>query len=86
MSQALYNQEWECDFIESEGSVFRNVRAAATAIPQPPKMNHLYVMGVDLAKVQDFTVLAVYDRSSNQQVYQDRFQTIEWPFKQAAVS
>lgn len=85
MSEALYNQEWLCTFLEGEGSVFRNVREACTAVPKPPFMNHMYVMGVDLAKVQDFTVITVYDRSNNNQVYQDRFQTLEWPFQKKRI-
>jgi hypothetical protein len=85
MSQALFNQEWLCEFQETEGSVFRNVRSAATAIPMLPLPGHLYSMGVDLAKVQDFTVIAIYDRSTNQQVYQDRFQILEWPFQKKRI-
>ncbi len=85
MSQALYNQEWECEFLEGEGSVFRNVRLAATAVPRPPMSGHMYVMGVDLAKVQDYTVITVYDRANNAQVYQDRFQTLEWPFQKKRI-
>jgi hypothetical protein len=85
MSQALYNQEWEVEFLEGEGSVFRNVRDAAIAIPRQPLLNHNYVMGVDLAKVQDFTVVTIYDRANNSQVYQDRFQTIEYPFQKKRI-
>ena len=39
-------------------------------------------MGVDLAKYQDYTVIAVYDRANNSQVYQDRFNKLDWPFKE----
>ena len=85
MSAALFNQEWMCDFLETEGSVFRNVRQAATAVPLPPQNGHYYTMGVDLAKVQDFTVIAIYDRTTNQQVYQDRFQILEWPFQKKRI-
>mgnify|MGYP001570234074 CR=1 FL=1 len=85
MPAALYNQEWECDFLEGEGTVFRGVREVADAKPLKPQDNHLYVMGVDLAKVNDYTVIAVYDRSTNQQVYQDRFNTIEWPFQKKKI-
>lgn len=85
MSQALYNQEWECEFLEGEGAVFRGVRDILTAIPKKPETNHLYVCGVDLAKYQDYTVITVYDRRTNEQVYQDRFQTIEWPFQKKRI-
>lgn len=82
---ATFNQEWECKFLEGEGSVFRNVRDVATALPKAPELNHLYVMGVDLAKVQDYTVIVVYDRTTNKQVYQDRFNKLEWPFQKSRI-
>jgi hypothetical protein len=85
MSAAYYNQEMECEPLEGEGAVFRGVRAIATAIPHQPLKGHYYVMGVDLAKYTDFTVITVYDRQTNQQVYQDRFQTIEWPFQKKRI-
>lgn len=86
MSKALYNQEMECNFLEGEGAVFRGVRAIATAMPAKPQIGHRYVMGIDLAKVQDYTVLAIYDRANNHQVYQDRFRTIEYPFQKKRIT
>lgn len=85
MSQALYNQEYECEFLEGEGGVFRGVRNVAHASPKKPEANHSYVIGADVAKVRDFTVLSVFDRSTNTQVNQDRFQTLEWPFQKARI-
>jgi len=85
MNQALFNQEWECEFLEGEGSVFRHVRDICISIPEKPQDEHTYVMGVDLAKVRDFTVITVYDRATNRQVYQDRFQTFEWPFQKTKI-
>ena len=85
MTQQMFQQEIMCDFLDNEGVVFRGVRAAMTSSPQSPLTNHLYVMGVDLAKVTDYTVITVYDRQWNQQVYQDRFQKLEWPFQKAKI-
>lgn len=85
MSQSFYNQEFECDFLEGEGSVFRNVREVCVAIPKKPEQDHLYVIGADLAKLRDFTVLAVYDYKTNAEVFQDRFQTLEWPFQKKKI-
>jgi phage FluMu gp28-like protein len=45
----------------------------------------LYVIGCDLAKVQDFTVLSVYDRTNNCQVYQARFNKLEWPYQKSKI-
>lgn len=85
MPTALYNQEFECEFLEGEGSVFRNVRSACTGIPQEPIYGHNYVTGVDLARVQDYTVVSIFDASTNRQVYQDRFQTLEWGFQKKRI-
>ena len=85
MPASLYNQEWECEFLEGAGSVFRNVRECMTSTPKAPEKEHMYVIGCDLAKVKDWTVLRVYDRWTNSLVYKDRFQTIEWPFQKKRI-
>lgn len=85
MPETTFNQELMCDFLEGEGSVFRNVRNICIARPQPPIPNHLYVMGVDLAKVQDYTVLRVYDRTTNSLVYKDKFNRLEWPYQKSKI-
>ena len=85
MRETLFNQEWECEFLEGEGSVFRNVREVMTAEPQKPITGHLYVAGIDLAKVRDYTVISVFDRVDNSQVYQDRLRTLEWPFQKSKI-
>jgi len=85
MPNALYGQEFECDFLQSEGGVFRGVRDAMDSAPKPPEHGHLYVCGVDLAKVTDYTVIVVYDRRDNKQVYQERIQTLEWPFQKQKI-
>jgi hypothetical protein len=86
MTQKMYAQEIMCDFLENEGTVFRGVRDAMQSEVESPKKEHLYVIGCDLAKVTDYTVLTVYDRIHNNQVYQERFQTIEWPFQKAKIA
>lgn len=85
MPQALYNQEFECDFLEGEGKVFRGVRAVMTATPIKPIDGRMYVIGADLGKMIDYTVLTVYDRQSLSQVYQDRFKDLEWPFQKKKI-
>lgn len=85
VNEAFYNQEFECAFLEGEGRIFRSVREVCTAEPQRPQDNHNYVMGVDLAKHVDWTVITVYDREGNKQVYQDRFQRLDWPFQKVKI-
>lgn len=81
MPQRVVQQEIYGEFLEDTGVVFRGVSSIATLEPKDPVDGHLYVIGCDLAKVQDFTVMAVYDRSTNEQVYQIRFNKLEWPFQ-----
>lgn len=85
MSPQSFNQEMMCQFLEGEGSVFRHVRDIAISLPQEPILGHLYVMGVDLGRSQDYTVITVYDRANNSQVYQDRFNVLEWPYQKAKI-
>jgi phage FluMu gp28-like protein len=85
MTQKMFSQEMMCDFLETEGTVFRGVREAMKSHVETPVSAHLYVMGCDLAKVTDFTVLTVYDRIHNNQVYQEKFQTLEWPFQKQKI-
>lgn len=80
MPERVIRQEIYAEFLEDTGVVFRNAQLVMVATPKPPVQNHMYVIGADLAKVQDWTVITVYDREDNTQVYQDRFKTLGWPF------
>ena len=86
MPENVRRQEVYAEFIEDAGAVFRKISNIMTARPMPPKPSSLYVMGVDLAKTQDWTVISVYDRTTNAQVYQDRFQQIDWNFQKQKIS
>ena len=86
LSDEFYNQEWEVAWLEGVGQVFKGVKAIAEAIPQIPLKEHLYVMGVDIAKHEDYTVITVFDRSNNMQVYQERFNKIDWPLQRERVA
>jgi phage FluMu gp28-like protein len=84
--EAVVKQEYYAEFLDDFGAVFRNFLQVMTALPAKPISGHLYVMGVDLAKVQDYTVITVYDRATNTQVYQDRFQDLSWPFQKKKIA
>lgn len=80
MPDRSFRQEFLAEFLEDAGGVFRGVAACVdsgrTAIvdPTPTKT---YYMGVDLARVEDFTVISVLDEMGRQ-VYHDRFNQISW--------
>ena len=85
-SQDLYNAEYEWKFLEGQGVVFRGVQEIANSVPKSPESGVRYVIGADLAKLRDFTVLTVYDTRDNTQVYQDRFQDLDWPFQKKKIA
>lgn len=82
MSERGIQQEVYGEFLDDTGVVFRGVKAIAVLDPKAdcePIYGHMYVMGVDVAKLMDYTVIAVYDRTTNRQVFQMRFKDLEWP-------
>ena len=86
MPDRVIKQEIYAEFLEDTGVVFRNFLEIMDAEPMKPLQGHLYVMGVDLAKVEDFTVLSVYDTINNKQVYQARFNQIDWGMQKARIA
>jgi len=62
----VYLQEYEAQFIDQAGAVFRNVQRQATAAHQDgPVKGHQYVFGIDWARSNDFTAVIVFDISDN---------------------
>ena len=88
MPQRVVSQEIYAEFLDDTGVVFRGVKEIATLDPlHVPDVNytHMYVMGVDVAKLVDYTVIAVYDRTDNKQVFQMKFNNLEWPAIQSRI-
>jgi hypothetical protein len=82
MTEDAIRQEIYGDFLDDTGVVFRGVSKIAILDPtKTPEVisNHLYVIGADVAKLVDYTVIVVYDRATNNQVFQMRFTNLEWP-------
>ena len=87
LPERVFQQEYLAEFLEESGGVFRGVRAVVESgrrENEPPRPNERYVLGVDLARVEDFTVLSVLD-SSRRQVYHERFNQISWERQLARV-
>ncbi len=86
MPEKVIKQEVYAEFLEDTGVVFRGFMDIATAEPKEPHPDHTYVIGCDLAKVQDYTVLAVYDAGNNHQVYQARWNKLDWGMQKARIA
>jgi hypothetical protein len=75
--ERVFRQEYAAEFLEGAGQVFRNVRECATGEWREPSPEETYVAGLDLAKVEDFTVLVVMNHR-RELVFADRFHKLDW--------
>ena len=81
---ALYQQEYECSFLESAASFFRRTREN-TYTPTGQVQNHDYQIGIDLAKYQDWTVITPFDLNTFNVLPQDRFNQVDWNLQKARI-
>ena len=69
MPQRVVDQEIYAEFLDDSGVVFRGVKAIAILDPKNTpdvKLDHMYVIGADVAKLVDYTVIVVYNSIVNQ--------------------
>ncbi len=85
LPELVFKQEYLAEFLENIGSVFRKISDNIKGAFEEPLPNRTYIMGVDLAKHEDFTVLTVLDTESNHLVYFDRFNEIAWDFQKSRI-
>lgn len=78
LSENRFKQEYEGDFINWDGAVFRNIRECIADCLQPgPEPGHKYAIGGDWGK-QDFTVFSVLDITDRKIVQIDRSNQINY--------
>lgn len=78
LPEDVFRQEVAAQFLIDSAGVFRGIKDCIRGEIQDVLPGHSYVMGVDLGKKKDFTVITVMDRSNRHVVYQDRFNQIAW--------
>jgi phage terminase large subunit-like protein len=86
LPEQVFNQEYEASFLPDAAAVFRGVEDIIKDNAESDvQREHRYVMGVDLGKHEDFTVLTVIDKWNNNVVYWDRFKQIDYPFQKKRI-
>jgi hypothetical protein len=83
--ELVFKQEYMAEFIEGEGMVFRKIREVVKDTYREPIEGRRYLIGVDLAKHVDFTVIIVIDDTTHEVVYKDRFNQIDWVLQKARI-
>jgi hypothetical protein len=82
----VYLQEVMAQFIDTGGIVFRNLNKCLRENTfKDPVPGHSYVEGVDLGKHQDFTVVTVFDLTTNELVFMDRFNNVDWSYQRQRI-
>ena len=84
LPERVFRQEYCAEFLEGSGQVFRNIRESATGIWQDPVKDEIYVGGLDLAKVEDYSVLVILNKK-NEVVFVDRFNRVDWSVQIARI-
>lgn len=70
----VFKQEYEALFLEDSASVFRRISDIVDEnCLEDYKSDRKYIIGIDLGRYNDFTVLTVIDVFSHKVVYLDRF-------------
>jgi hypothetical protein len=80
----VFAQEYLARFTEGAGAVFRNVRECAVGKLEGAIAGARYYAGLDLAKVEDFTVFTVIDKRGAVK-FIDRFHRMDWAVQIARV-
>ena len=78
LPEDVFAQEYEANFLSDAAGVFRNVRACIGGALEPPSPAGRYVIGADLARKRDFTVLTVIDTVRMCVVAWERFNELSW--------
>jgi len=83
MPERVFRQEYEAEFLDDGGVVFRNIGAVCVGEPMLKRAgavvdrNERYVFGVDWGKDNDFTCISVMTKTGKQ-VHLERFNQIGW--------
>lgn len=76
----LVSQEIYAQFMGSGGAVFTNYHEVSDAVWQDmPNQDHIYCAGLDIGKIHDYTVLAIWDCSINSLANLLRINLVPYP-------
>ena len=83
LPQDVFRQEYEAEFLEDSAGVFHNIEACL--VDQPALPTEEVVIGCDVAKHTDFTVLIAMDSRTGQCFDMERFNRLDWPIQKERI-
>lgn len=78
LPDAIYREQFECEPTDDAGAVFRNVLGCVHGELEAPRPGRLYKAGLDLARVNDWTVLTIADAETRRVVALERWHGADW--------
>jgi len=84
-TESVFRQEYLAEFLDEGSEVFRFFRDCINGTLCQPLAEGNYIIGVDLAKHNDWTVITVWDVDRSHLVYIDRFNQVEWPLQEQRI-
>jgi hypothetical protein len=80
MPERTFRQEWNAEFLQDGGGVFRNIQELATITSGQFEYNpkHIYCGGMDWGRSGDYSVIAVFDATARRMVMLDRFTNVAY--------
>lgn len=86
LPEGAFKQNYLATFLDSGVSAFRGIREIISKdCYEDVKAERSYVLGVDLAKYNDFTVLCVLDTYSHKLVHFERFNEVSWTLQKGRI-
>lgn len=86
MPARIFDQEYLCKFLAAGGGIIPNPRNCIQGSLGEPKPGRRYVIGGDLGKKEDFTVLTVLNRETMHVDGWLRFSRIGWDFQKERIA
>ena len=87
LPEDVFRQEYMAEFLEDSAGVFRNVEACLLSdaeVLRPAKVRDV-VIGCDVAKHTDFTVLIAMDAETGRCIAMERFNHLDWPIQRERI-
>ena len=86
LPEKIFQQEYEASFLPGSAGIFSHIKDCISGELEEYNEKHLYTMGVDLGRYEDYTVIVVIDRMTNHVVHFDKFNTIDWGIQKEIIT
>lgn len=86
MGAQLFRQEMLCEFLEDVQAVFHGLDQCLGGALERPQLGRRYLMGVDLGRTHDATVLTVLDMATRRVVAYERLTENHWALQKKSIA